>query len=571
MKAEKRILRRLQSATFAICMIFSLLFVCPDKVYAAEAEKSVILTGNVAELLDGTSEDPIDTWSMKVQNRTGKGILFYDLYAGDQKITSKQAFNGDTLVLKIADYDGSQNYKVTVYGVDQKIQASARLYQVQADVDGTSVPMANGVVTEADGSTVYHASESCVVEDVDYDLNQQGNVNVSYDDQQGSSAYHVDYKKHDGTSTGAVHKAQVCLVDEDGNVLMNHDITYYGTYTYQAPRSFSKESADADGNKSICYYTAIDGKAQAVLNAKDEGTTVQIAYRKADSQTAYEWKINLVDLLSGKTLETLTRRVGVDTSVTYDASSEIQKDGETYTLDESMPQSYTHQYGDAERTTNIYYYNKDKWTPEDGYDVTVRYVNIADRSEIYSETVPVTNAESAVISCPSEYEAGGRTYIRLKGQSDTISHSYYSSIRQYTIYYRDSQDTIYSDAEIRYITVDGHEITVDNVIYRVVPGTTVAVMQNHAGSASGADEDGSATQDTTVLGDGNTDGTTSEVVESADDQVPLANQKLDNTDNDQNAGGLLSGRGILIAIAVIVLAMCIMLGVMAKKRREQGR
>ena len=276
MKAEKRILGRLQSAILVICMIFSLLFAYSDNVYAAENEKSVTLTSNVAELLDGTSEEPTDTWSMQVQNHTGKGVLFYDLYAGDQKITSKQAFNGDSLVLKIADYDGSQNYKVTVYGVDQKIQASARLYQVQADVDGSSVPMANGVVTEAEGNAVYHASESCVVGDVDYDLNQQGNVTVSYDDQQGSSAYHVAYKKHEATSTGSVHKAQVSLVDENGNALMNHDITYYGTYTYQAPRSFSKEMTDTDGNKNVCYYTAVDGKAQAVLTAKDEGTTVQI-------------------------------------------------------------------------------------------------------------------------------------------------------------------------------------------------------------------------------------------------------------------------------------------------------
>lgn len=568
MKAEKRILGRLQITVVILCMMFSLLFVCPDKVYAAESEKSVTLTGNVSELLDGTSENPTDTWSMQVQNHTGKSVLFYDLYAGNQKITSKQAFNGDTLVLKIEDYDGSQNYSVTVYGVDKSIQTSARLYQVQADVNGTSVPMANGIVTEAEGSTVYHASESCVVEDIDYDLNQQGDVTVSYDDQQGSSGYHVAYTKHDSTTTGAVHKAQVRLVDEDGNALMTNAITYYGTYTYQAPRSFSKEITDADGNKSICYYTAIDGKAQAVLTAEDEGKTVQIAYRKADSETAYEWKINLVDLLSGKTLETVTRRVGVDTSVTYDAASEIQKDGETYTLDESMAASYTHQYGDAEHTTNIYYYNKDKWTPEDGYDVTVRYVNIADRSEIFTQTVPVTNAESAVISCPSEYEAGGRTYIRLKGQSDTISHSYYSSIRQYTIYYRDSQDTIYSDAEIRYITVDGQEITVDNVIYRVVPGTTVAVMQNNTGSTSGDASDGNGT-DTTILGDGNTEGTTSEVVQSADDQVPLANQKLDNKDS-QNAG-LLSGHVLIGVAAALVLLICIIFGVMTKKRREQGR
>ena len=75
----------------------------------------------------------------------------------------------------------------------------------------------------------------------------------------------------------------------------------------------------------------------------------------------------------------------------------------------------------------------------------------------------MTNEEDAVIDCPAEYQNNGHTYIRLKGQSDTIRHSYYSNIRQYTIYYRDSQDTINADTEITYVVVDGGEITVDNL------------------------------------------------------------------------------------------------------------
>ena len=69
------------------------------------------------------------------------------------------------------------------------------------------------------------------------------------------------------------------------------------------------------------------------------------------------------------------------------------------------------------------------------------------------------------------------------------------------------------------MVVDGGEITVDDVIYRVVPGTTVAVAQNPGTTNAATGETVGAS--TTVLGDGNTEGTTSQVVQSADDQVPL--------------------------------------------------
>lgn len=597
----------------AILTITSISAGNPYRVYGQDG-KSITIEGTTMEILNSSSDKSSQEnhWTMKIDNQTGKDILFYDLKKGDQVITKKQAFKGDSLVVDIEDYDGEAVYTIDVYGIDKSIKASAKLYQVQADLEGSedeSVALANGVVTEAEESDSYEASASCVVDDTDYDLDGSGVVEINYSDMEASSGYTVSYKEHDGQSNGKVYKAGVQLTDDSGNVFNSTDITYYGTYTYQAPRTFSRTSTDENGNNVVTYYRATDEKAQAVLTKEDNGKTVKIAYSEIDSQTPYDWNINIIDLMTGKTLDTVTKQIGVDQSQSYEAKETFEKDGVTYTLDSSMETSYTHQYGDKERTTNIYYYDKENWDPENGYDITVKYVNIADQSEIASQTLSVTNEQDTEISCPEEYQSGNHTYIRLKGQSDTLRHSYYSNIRQYTIYYRDSNDTINADAEITYVVVDGGEITVDDVIYRVVPGTTVATVVNPGttgtttgdgsgtttgtttgdgsgtttGNATGdgtgtttgtATGDGTTTASndtasiTTVLGDGNTEGVTSEVVENADDQVPLANENLDNNESSSK----FASRA-MVTVAGIIVALLVLFGIylVAKKRNEKRR
>ena len=421
--------KRIAAITAAILTFTGVATVNPYMVYAQDAAKSITITGNTTEILKGSSDakNQQNHWSMQIDNETGKDILFYDLKEDNKEITKKQAFKGDTLVLDLENYDGNSVYTVEVYGVDKNIKASAKLYQVQANLTGdtsTNVPMANGVVSEAEKSRTYEASESCVVNDVDYDLNGNGNVSVGYDDNKSSSGYSVDYVKHDSTKNSNIYKAGVQLTDDSGNVLSSENITYYGTYTYQAPKTFSQTSTDENGKSIVNYYKAVDEKAQAVLKKEDNGKSIKIAYQKVDSQTAYDWNINLIDLMTGKTLKTVTQQIGVDESQTYDVASTIENDGVTYTLDSSMQSSYKHTYGDKSRTTNIYYYNKEKWIPENGYDITVKYVNIADRSQITTQTITVTNEEDAVIDCPAEYQNNGHTYIRLKGQSDTKGATY---------------------------------------------------------------------------------------------------------------------------------------------------
>lgn len=238
--------KRIAAITAAILTFTGVATVNPYMVYAQDAAKSITITGNTTEILKGSSDakNQQNHWSMQIDNETGKDILFYDLKEDNKEITKKQAFKGDTLVLDLENYDGNSVYTVEVYGVDKNIKASAKLYQVQANLTGdtsTNVPMANGVVSEAEKSRTYEASESCVVNDVDYDLNGNGNVSVGYDDNKSSSGYSVDYVKHDSTKNSNIYKAGVQLTDDSGNVLSSENITYYGTYTYQAPKNLQPD------------------------------------------------------------------------------------------------------------------------------------------------------------------------------------------------------------------------------------------------------------------------------------------------------------------------------------------
>lgn len=97
------------------------------------------------------------------------------------------------------------------------------------------------------------------------------------------------------------------------------------------------------------------------------------------------------------------------------------------------------------------------------------------------------------------------------------------------------------------------------------PGTTNAATGETVGAS------------TTVLGDGNTEGTTSQVVQSADDQVPLADQKLDNKKTSKDEGTplaqtLLENKvGMAIAVAIVLLLVIFGIFMATKKRNEKGR
>ncbi len=96
------------------------------------------------------------------------------------------------------------------------------------------------------------------------------------------------------------------------------------------------------------------------------------------------------------------------------------------------------------------------------------------------------------------------------------------------------------------------------------PGTTNAATGETVGAS------------TTVLGDGNTEGTTSQVVQSADDQVPLADQKLDNKKTSKDEGTplaqtLLENKvGMVIAVAIVLLLVIFGIFMATKKRNEEG-
>lgn len=124
--------------TAAILAFTGVSAVNPHTVYGQDQEKSITITGNITEILNGSNDvqNQENHWSMQIDNQTGKDIMFYDLKKGDSVISKKKAFQGNTLVLDLDDYSGSSVYTVDVYGIDNKVRASAKLYQVQANLQG---------------------------------------------------------------------------------------------------------------------------------------------------------------------------------------------------------------------------------------------------------------------------------------------------------------------------------------------------------------------------------------------------------------------------------------------------
>ena len=165
-----------------------------------------------------------------------------------------------------------------------------------------------------------------------------------------------------------------------------------------------------------------------------------MGYQKYAEEEPYEWSIRLIDAETGKILKEEVKMVDAGATEAYKAATEIEADGVKYLLDSKMEREYTHTYNQGSRIQNIYYHQESSELPA-SYDLTIQYMSVSDNTMLYTDKTAVTaEAGSAQVASPQNYEANGKQYVRLSGQSDVVNHDFYSAQRTYTIYYRDVND-----------------------------------------------------------------------------------------------------------------------------------
>ena len=221
---------------------------------------------------------------------------------------------------------------------------------------------------------------------------------------------------------------------ETGEAVASDAVWVRGEVAYTTPDTIYRA---AGASSAAEEYNRADGEP-AVLSfsaARDGVTTgsrtVRVLYDRADPGSGSPATFALID--GSRRVGDAARTIG-SAEGEYPPSAWTAADGSEYEL-VGEPADYGPL---ASGAADAYYLPKGYSGTPAAYTVKVSYVDYATRSAIDSEEFESSpdNLADVTFEPPAQFESSGSTWIRLDGQ-ESISHSYWSGITEYTVYYRD--------------------------------------------------------------------------------------------------------------------------------------
>jgi hypothetical protein len=328
----------------------------------------------------------------------------------------------------------------------------------------------------------------------DYDLDEKKSpmpTDTSLSEDESDNHFTFYYKKHSDSSTDVTddthYTVTVDLVDQNGTSIGTRTFSVNGRdCVFYAPEIV--KTTDAEG-QSVYYEIADKSDRKIVHRVGKDPKSYTIRYDSFNGKDSYKWYILEYDAKTNEVIgqEAVTVRQGETKKFTPKETMTV--DGTNYTLASEFRSGLTHTYGDRDRVSYVYY-EPEGWNKEEASKtITVSYRNVRTNSIIKSVTKKCDPEKTVDFSIPQEFSEGGVDYVRVGGQSDTISHSWYSPKEEYTVYYRDKKDTDFSAAvitteETEIVTIPGR------TTFEVFPGTTRYILVNNGSSSTVGVADG---------------------------------------------------------------------------------
>ena len=396
------------------------------------------------------------------------------------------------------------------------------------------------------GDTTYTTDESSFT--VDYNNTESLSRTIVYKVKESSSSYQIT----------------VNYVDQDsGEQIASRTFTVNGKdVSFSAPTVFAETT---DGRTA--YYQAVDEDSTRISHAVEDGAQTYTVYYQniTEAEGAYTWYIMQYDASDNTCLGIVKKEVQPGKTVTFDPTSENTID--TYTVNKNFSTTLEHTYGDASHVSYVYYdpegYENTTDLPD--REVSVRYVDIATKSVLRTETVTVTSDSDTTINFADSFDLNNVHYVRIDGQSASTEHNYYSPRSTYTVYYRDEANTEFENYVIH--TTEVIETTIDQGTTRTVVNpamtrvtavntangqTTTLAAQDYTGNDIQASDSTESSTDNSTASDDNTDQLI-DGIQAEDIDTPQG--KIDLKENQNSHTALYAGIGIAAAVTVIILVL----------------
>ena len=391
-------------------------------------------------------------------------------------------------------------------------------------------------------------------------------------------------------SVGSFYDATIKYVNTEGKslgvvdtVIVNKSYTYTApTYLYVNENGTVHEYKIKDASKAVLKLEP--GQAQGKAE-------YEIVYDVVPDDAERTWTVviengSVAPTDKGRVIDRITYKGKPGEKATHNTQQKIKVDGVDYVPTNTAEKVYEHTFAVADMgVEQTIYYVPDGYVAPEAYDVTVKYVNIATNDVIDTQTYTATPTmrQDLEITSPETFTQGGIEWIRLNGQEKAIRHSYYSSAREYVVYYRDVNDDLHANTVIRtvrvvYVDEEGNTVTRPTTV--VDNGTTnngttdngaagdatdggTAGGTTTEGAAGGATADGTAAPAATDTGlQTGTDLATTRI---EDDQTPLAGPQSEEAAGKASlpvVAAVAGGVGAAAAIGFVLFFVF--------KRRKRG-
>ena len=499
----------------------------------AQSEDKLIYTGTVNPVyaqIEGRSTPQLialRTIGSETRAFSAPGSITVDGVTYELKDNAAVSEAPLTYAYKLGDNAQTVDGSITYVDDEGKVLSTEKIEGLALNTSKkVSVP---NVITAGEGSNVSFWRTVCF----------GGSVEVAYP---GTKDVVIPCKPLEikgGGNVGNHYFATIELADEEGNRLATDTLNVTGVYRYTAPARL--HITGANGLVSTYVLDGSDARqyANGVLSldpATDEVTTgaanYTIRYKKLPSDAEATWTITLVNgaadpKAKNRIISTETKAVKPGETATYAPKTQLEVEGQTFVAANTTKDEYSFAYGSGQSPMLTVYYVPDGYEAPEPYDIQVRYVNIANQEVLQTKTYtsrPELRDELEITS-PETFSQNGEEYVRLDGQEQSVWHSYYSSARVYTIYYRNVKDELSANVVITRINVeyvDGATTVTDNGTTTTNGGTTTTNAGTTTTNGGTTTTDGgTTTTDGGTTGDVTT-GTVGGTGAVADDGVPNA-------------------------------------------------
>lgn len=261
--------------------------------------------------------------------------------------------------------------------------------------------------------------------------------------------------------------------DGSPQVLWTDSVDIHGAgYQYSLPLSFSSAASYSEG---VAFYslTGVEGKSEAraahewgnplvltgdlseeLFDLDANGHRVLHAlYSSSEDTKEATFTVVEIDGTNATEIGRTSGTVTPDKDFVYEPAS-FEHNGTTYVPAASNSQPISYKWDDltAGKDLMVYvYYVPEGYVPGSGYDIQVRYQDIATGAILKTDTYSVNPDMTDFLTVVGEenFSADGENYVRLPGQEAGIRHAFYSPTRVYTVYYRNVNDQLNANVVIQ--------------------------------------------------------------------------------------------------------------------------